>query len=372
MNKFRILFYDMDLPYLLSDGDVPFGGSSVRINAFCRGLSNLEQDVGVLTFKGAKEIITTPSNYNIIESFDKAKGIKYLRWAFYRIPVLFLSIQKYKPDVLFQKSFGWITLVLLIISRLLKIKFVYLVSSDIETISIVKKDKNFVALLFSVFCLNHSDIIICQNKLQKYNLVKVLSNDKIFIVKNPFYINDNPTFSERIIIKKKDYVAWVGNFRRIKGLDLLFEYARKNSGINFRIAGILLKAYDTELDLTIQSLMLLPNVEFVGNVKRKDMSDFIGSANILLNTSEFEGFSNTFLEAFYVGTPIVSAYVNPDGIFNNRLLGVVSNGNLKFPFKGFIESIDYEEYYRLSGEYLRSNHNYLEKARELLNIIRAL
>jgi len=66
----------------------------------------------------------------------------------------------------------------------------------------------------------------------------------------------------------------------------------------------------------------LPNVKFSGYIKRADMNNFLSEAYALLNTSHFEGFSNTFLEAWAVGTPVISTiYVNPDNIINEKSLG---------------------------------------------------
>ena len=41
----------------------------------------------------------------------------------------------------------------------------------------------------------------------------------------------------------------------------------------------------------------LPNIKFVGFIPRNEISSFLGDAYLLLNTSFYEGFSNTFLES---------------------------------------------------------------------------
>jgi glycosyltransferase involved in cell wall biosynthesis len=49
---------------------------------------------------------------------------------------------------------------------------------------------------------------------------------------------------------------------------------------------------------------------------------FLGNAVALLNTSHYEGFSNTYLEAFSRGTPVITQQgADPDGVIGKRNLG---------------------------------------------------
>jgi glycosyltransferase involved in cell wall biosynthesis len=64
----------------------------------------------------------------------------------------------------------------------------------------------------------------------------------------------------------------------------------------------------------------LPNLTFLGAVPRRSMSDFYEGSSILCCTSSFEGFPNTFLEAWSYGLPIVST-VDPDHLIEKRRLG---------------------------------------------------
>ena len=65
----------------------------------------------------------------------------------------------------------------------------------------------------------------------------------------------------------------------------------------------------------------IPNLEFIGFIPYPDIGKYFNAASILINTSNFEGFSNTFLQAWMAHTPVISLNVNPDEIICRYKLG---------------------------------------------------
>ena len=52
----------------------------------------------------------------------------------------------------------------------------------------------------------------------------------------------------------------------------------------------------------------------------RDVSAFYSRARVLVNTSDVEGFPNTYLQAWASGTPVV-AFFDPDGVIAREGLG---------------------------------------------------
>jgi glycosyltransferase involved in cell wall biosynthesis len=79
---------------------------------------------------------------------------------------------------------------------------------------------------------------------------------------------------------------------------------------------------------------------------------------LLVNTSNAEGFSNTFIEAWKEGVPVLSFYVNPDNIITEKKLGSVSNSlkeNAIFIENIFCNNKLWNEYSKNCMNFVREN-----------------
>jgi glycosyltransferase involved in cell wall biosynthesis len=68
----------------------------------------------------------------------------------------------------------------------------------------------------------------------------------------------------------------------------------------------------------------LPNVTFHGQVPYQGMDEKYGRARIFVNTSDSEGFPNSYLQAWIRGTPVV-AFFDPDHVIKTQNLGVAAS-----------------------------------------------
>jgi glycosyltransferase involved in cell wall biosynthesis len=67
---------------------------------------------------------------------------------------------------------------------------------------------------------------------------------------------------------------------------------------------------------------LLPNLCFHGRVPYSKVGAFYERARVFVNTSDSEGFPNSFLQAWVRGTPVIS-FFDPDGVIDSNRLGGV-------------------------------------------------
>ncbi len=124
-------------------------------------------------------------------------------------------------------------------------------------------------------------------------------------------------------VKERDIdVLWINNLRQFKRPDRFVELARRMPKRNFvMIGGPQPGAMELFDDIKKQAASI-PNLSFVGQVAYHDVNEFYARARIFVNTSEMEGFPNSYLQAWVRGTPLV-AFFDPDGVIERTGLGAV-------------------------------------------------
>lgn len=114
-------------------------------------------------------------------------------------------------------------------------------------------------------------------------------------------------------------VLWVGRFSYEKRPELMLKVARCCPEIHFDVVGAANAFQAADDDIALRASRL-PNVTLHGRVPHRRMADFYAQASVLLLTSAWEGYPNTFMEAWARGVPVVST-VDPDGVIASHGLG---------------------------------------------------
>lgn len=321
----KLLFLDDRLPFYLGDKNYPVGGASIRVYALANGLTKLGHQVGLLTWKGAAEHAGDIKEFEFVESYNLNGGFKGFRF-FERRYRMLRSIKQYNPDFVFQISAAVNTGVMGIIANMLKIPFVYLAASNADADGkyaeyLPKSEQKLYRL-----GLRKSSMIISQNQYQYEYFKRQFPKKNITLVHNPFFYEHQLPELKNFLDRK--YVAWVGNFSKVKNLPAAFEIILALGHIKFKLAGVETNKTDQATVVALEKLKQLKNVEFVGHLGRNEVIPFLSEAYALFNTSNLEGFSNTFLEALAVGTPVVTRKdLDPDHILETNNLGNIVEDN---------------------------------------------
>ena len=67
-----------------------------------------------------------------------------------------------------------------------------------------------------------------------------------------------------------------------------------------------------------------PNLQYLGPKTQEEVNNLLAKSHVFVNTSEREGFPNTFIQAWFRKVPVVSLTVNPDRLIDRHRLGYVS------------------------------------------------
>jgi glycosyltransferase involved in cell wall biosynthesis len=68
----------------------------------------------------------------------------------------------------------------------------------------------------------------------------------------------------------------------------------------------------------------IANLSFIGEVPPEEIHEYYRDVKILVNTSEYEGFPNTFLEAWRYETPVISLKFDIDDLLSTSDAGIKS------------------------------------------------
>lgn len=140
-------------------------------------------------------------------------------------------------------------------------------------------------------------------------------------------------------------IAWIGRAAPMKRLEWLLDIAERLPQFTFELA---VANADNEYGRSMRNRAdKLSNVQWRGTVARAEMPDLYRRAMCLCCTSSYEGFPNTFLEAWSYGRPVVSSF-EPDGLIQRLNLGTFG-ADIPALVKGIAE---------LEG----ANHSWIEKS----------
>ncbi|MGY6521480.1 MAG: glycosyltransferase [Mongoliitalea sp.] len=359
-NNDSIFFIDRYIHKLILKKEEATGGASVQSLAWINGFGSLGFDVYLAKFVNSE--LDVKENYRWIKQaylYNPTKLKKRLVWFTYRFPRTYQAIKKSKCQFVYTSMPNWTSFFHGIICKLLGIKHIIRTANDKNidfTLdkTIKWKDRVFINLAYLT-----SDLILAQNNFQYSELKRKFPKKRIEKIGNPIVLK-NSFLTPRI--KMEGYIAWVGNFRYQKNFKLLFEIAKSNPQEQFKIAGKSLLNLDSETSYYHEQLKQLSNVEFVGTIPQENILHFFKDAKFLLNTSRFEGFSNTFLEAMMTGLPIISPiHINPDKIITEFDLGFVFNDASEL--KKILSDVTFDKYIGISENcinYLKEYHDHIK------------
>jgi glycosyltransferase involved in cell wall biosynthesis len=365
----RILSIEFSIPYLLKDENYPIGGWAIELSIWLRALENAGHEAAVLTWKGALAHVGSGQQIKLIETYDPAHGVRVAKYFYSYIPKILAAARAYRPDIMIQGVCGVHTAIMAFVAGQLGIPFVYRVVSDIDVDERCKIGLPFYEWLSYSWALHRTAGFLCQNEYQREKLAALFPGKPMHVLHNPIVVAEDA--AAPLPRAERRYVAWLGVFRYPKNLPLLFRIAQELPAVKFRVAGMPSRNVDQSTLDAVNGLRHLPNVELVGYVRRADVQQFLSEATMLLCTSDFEGFSNAFLEALAVGTPVVTRrHVDPDSIVVRHTLGASAEDELALSKSvSAIWDMDANEYNAVATRcqiYVKANHSPVVKARELI------
>jgi glycosyltransferase involved in cell wall biosynthesis len=366
--KIKVCFFSpASYPYFKNIPQTNFGGAEFQMFLLSSEIAkNPEFEIYFLTEKQKQKRTETYENIILVRSITMnhddgmiAKLIKSLHY--------FLILIKLKPDVIITTTFNPIVGITAFYKKIFKKKLIHRSANDVDTDMSRIKRSGISGKIFK-YGLEHADVVLSQNQYQKKMLAQCHSIKGVEF-KNVFSFN-NPK-----IIEKK-HVLWVGRTVDFKQPELFIKLAHCLPEIQFvMICPYHKKDFKQWYKLKSEAEKL-KNLSFIECVQFNEILSYFNEALVFINTSDYEGFPNTFLQAASTKTPIISLNVNPDNFISAYNCGIFCENNFEKLIQETKALVLNKDDLRIKGEnafnYLSENHNIKKNIKNLEEIIKHL
>lgn len=351
------------------------GGAELQISLLAKALALKGHEV-VIVDPAATESFVNSDGIKLINVPNWNKGIKGIRLFQYRVPALKEIFANQNADYYYVRMRTYFHLLPYLVSKKMKSKFILSIACDLDVASLWKKFKYEYRTNFNLFrfltlslpsdlvfnyLLKRSDYVILQHSGQVLN--RSSTKGKIVIFSNIFDFE----IVKEIKGTSKGYFVHPGALNILKGshnLNQLINILDKKDSIV-----IIGQPTDKKSKKIYQFLKKKENVVLKGRLSHKETIQSIANAKALINTSNFEGFPNIFLEAWAIGVPVISLNVNPGNVLIKYNLGIYCNGDLN-KMKKSIESDTMSNFNREKLiSYVHEFHNFSTSADRFLNLV---
>lgn len=303
-----------DYPQLAGLKDAKYvGGESVQHVLLARAWRDLGHEVSMIVHDHGQGRVTNVDGIRAVAPYARDEGIPVLRFAHPRMTGLISAMREVDADVYYQSPAGVATGITAWYCRRNGKRFIVRIASDLACIPGKQLIRFWRDRKIYEYGLRHADLIVAQSEQQR-RLLEENYGLKSEVLDMAVEMPSGPQPAKDID------VLWVSNLRPVKRPEVVLELARRLPDVRFTLAGGPLPGTDEYFRSVREAASSIPNISFPGAVPYAEVGTLFSRAKLFLNTSEIEGFPNTFLQAWVRGVPVV-AFFDPDSLIKHRQLG---------------------------------------------------
>jgi glycosyltransferase involved in cell wall biosynthesis len=303
--------------YAMLSGNTAFGltgGESVQHILLAKAWRDLGLDVSIIVHNHGQPRITSIDGIRAVAAYSPKAGVFGVRFFHPRLTGVWRAMREIDADIYYQSpASSWAGLVALFAKTFNK-QFILRIASDSDC----RRGQQPMPYqrdrwMFDYGVANAS-LIAAQTEQQRTLLTgNYAVNSEILNIAVELPTSSAP--------KAKDVdILWVGNFRRVKRPDLAIELAKRLPQYRFALVGGSAPGSEAYFDRITAEARELTNVIVTGALPYRETGAWFDRARLHVNTSDYEGFPNTFLQAWVRGVPVAS-FFDPDRLIERRALG---------------------------------------------------
>jgi glycosyltransferase involved in cell wall biosynthesis len=289
-------------PLFSGDKEIPVvGGAEVQQSLIAPALAARGFKVSMITLDYGQEDRAQVKGVTVHKLYKPDAGIPIIRFVYPRLTTLWRVLGEVGADIYYQRSAAALTGFLAAYCKRHGKRAVYSGASDVDFLPTHPDIRYTRDRYIFQYGLRTVDRIFAQNATQQAWARANFDRDSVHV----------PNCYEAPAGAKADpngYVLWVATVREQKRPGLLLEMARRMPHQRFVMVG----GHDNDrigqmyITHVREALRSLPNVEYRGFMPFAEADRVFDGARVLVNTSSYEGFPNTFLQGWARGVPTVA------------------------------------------------------------------
>lgn len=313
-------------------------------------------------------------NYKVVKigGSDEVPKFGYLTDA---LP-LYRALQKIQPQVIYQRVACGYTGVCAYYARRHGARLLWHVAheSDVMPDSAVygrNPVRRFLEKRSVEYAITRASHIVTQTQDQARLLMANYGRQASAVIPN---FHPEPT--EMLDKDASPLVVWVANLKPWKRPDAFVRLANRLqdlAGVRFVMVGADHGGSGNQewhANL-MNSINGATNLEYLGQLSQSGVNELLARAHVFVNTSDQEGFPNTFIQAWMRRVPVVSLTVDPDDVLKREQVGVHAGTEERMvdAVRMLVtDSATYEGYAARGRQYALSHHS-MRNAFDLANLI---
>ena len=312
-----ICFVGMDnYPVIAKTGGSEYvGGESVQQTLLARGFRDRGYQVSMVVRDRGQPDDEVIDDIRIFKGFVDRGGLPVVRFIHPRMTGLLGALKKADADIYFQSCAGAATGAVAWFCGRHDRRFVFRLAHDSDCIPGQQLIRFWRDRKIYEYGLRRADLISAQGIVQQE-----LLDEHYALPSTP--VNMAVELPDEEAAERDIDLLWVNNMRDFKRPDLALEVAASIDSAAVTMIGGPVTGFEALYETISSQAAGIGNLHFAGAVPYRDVNAYFARAKIFINTSDQEGFPNSYLQAWARGVPVV-AFFDPDGLIAKHSLGIV-------------------------------------------------
>jgi glycosyltransferase involved in cell wall biosynthesis len=302
------------------------GGSEYQIECLIDALA-AEGRYEIFYLARSVEPSCRPATYRIMRIGTRNKAPRF-GYAMDALP-LYRALRSLRPQVIYQRVACGYTGICAWYARRNGARLIWHVAHDTD-VMLERLDpgrnpvRRFLETASIEYAIRNADHIVTQTEHQARLLQQNYARKADGVVRN-----FQPSPTEKIDKSGPPTVLWVANFKRWKQPELFVALAnelRDLDAVRFVMVGASASGSGTVdwNEAVMARIKQAKNLDYLGPLPQAKINELFARAHIFVNTSKWEGFPNTFIQAWMREAAVVSLTVDPDRVLAQGKMGIAA------------------------------------------------